>query len=155
MLLPLWLNLAGGGAPVVTVPATIAIRDRPWARIRVAGLPFAAISINDHTFTRARVMADFDIYNVDDVAVFTLTFTTATGLTDPSTLVVDVKRLPGGTPETFTYGSSPELVKSSVGVYKLNYPCTTSGSYAGHVKSTGAAAGGEDFYFDVRANPTA
>lgn len=72
-------------------------------------------------------MAD-PIYLNDTLRV-TFTFTDTTGaVTDPTTVVVSYKPPQGGWRE-YTYGTDAELVKSSTGIYYVDFDCGRLGKW--------------------------
>lgn len=87
--------------------------------------------------------------NVGQLLVVTATFENAAGTkVDPSTIKADVTE-PDGTATTYTYGSSPELVKSTTGIYVLTISLDAAGPWYGRVYSTGTGQDSEHFHVDV------
>lgn len=156
----IWTGASAGltpGLAPITSRAVIRVTDRPFTTIRVEQTRRTVVRVVDAPFTRITIMPNFDILNIDDVGVFTMTFKVANVLTDPSALFIDLRRFaPPPADEdvtTYEYGADSELVRDSDGVFRFSFPCAVAGEYAAHIRATGAAAGGEDFYFKVLPSP--
>jgi len=88
-------------------------------------------------------------YDVGDVVRCTGTFTTAAGVaTDPTAVNFKV-RTPAGTVTTYVYGTDAELVKASTGVYTVDVPLTTTGTWAYRFYSTGTGQAAAEATFWV------
>lgn len=89
-------------------------------------------------------------YDIGDLVKISATFTDENGTaTDPTTLEAAFKS-PSGTISTFTYGTDPEVVRDSAGVYHLDISITESGRYDYRWSSTGTGQAAEEGYFEVR-----
>lgn len=83
-------------------------------------------------------------YDIGDKVRLTATFTNLAGTaTDPSTVTFRMK-LPGGTTTTYTYGSTAELVKSSTGVYYVDWTFSVAGSHYYRFAGTGTVAAADE-----------
>lgn len=136
-------------APLVDLSASLS----PLTTFRTAHAPLTVISVVDAPLTRIRSMSTASIYDVGDVAVFTFELNVAGVLTDPSAFSVEVKP-PTGVAVTYVYGAGAEITKTSTGIYKASIPCSEAGMWSVFAVGTGAAAGAEPAYFNVRARPS-
>lgn len=92
-----------------------------------------------------------EYYDVGEIAVIEDTIDVDGVLTDPSTLTISYRK-PNGTEVTKTYGTDPEVVRQSVGVYHLNVTCDSAGEWAGRVSASGLASGAGETSWHVRAS---
>lgn len=72
----------------------------------------------------------------------------ASALIDPSTLVFKLMK-PNGTTVTYTYGTSPQLVRKSQGIYYVNYKVDMAGAWTYRFESTGTGEGAVEDSFEV------
>jgi hypothetical protein len=87
-------------------------------------------------------------YNIGDLIRISASFTnTASALTDPTALNIVVKA-PGAS-VLHTYGTSASLIKSSSGIYYLDYPAASSGEHYYTWTATGAVETSEEGAFNV------
>jgi hypothetical protein len=70
-------------------------------------------------------------------------------LTDPSAVIYEVKINSGGT-VTYTYGSSPEVIRESAGVYYLLLLFSAAGTYYVYCKGSGTVAAVEQITLNVK-----
>lgn len=89
-------------------------------------------------------------HKIGTVVRTTGTFRVGSTLTDPTAITCMVKT-PAGVETSYVYGSSA-VVRSSVGVYYLDVPCTESGKWYLRWKGTGTAAAAEESSFSVDAS---
>lgn len=78
-------------------------------------------------------------YEVGDRPSISSTFTSGGTLTDPTTLTFTY-RTPAGVETTWVYGTNPEIVRSSLGVYTLELPLTEAGRWDYKWTATGTVA---------------
>lgn len=64
----------------------------------------------------------------------------ANDLVDPDTLTFKYKE-PSGAVTTLVYGTDPEVVRESLGIFYVDHQCLAGGSWAGQWLSTGPAGG--------------
>lgn len=99
------------------------------------------------------ITAPGNVFDVGDVAIVTITTTTAAGnAADPATLVVRVKPISAAL-VVYTYGTDAELTKTSTGIFSLAHPITTPGTHHVRVITTGDA-GAEPGSFYARPDNT-
>lgn len=96
------------------------------------------------------------LYDIDDVAELGATFRDAStnALVDPTTLTMTVKR-PDGTVTIYTYGTSAEVSRTSLGLYRALIPLTAAGDWGYRWKSTGSGAGAQEGSLTVRPSVVA
>jgi hypothetical protein len=94
------------------------------------------------------VSVDLVHYYVTDPVTLTTEFRVNGTLTDP-TAVTATAIQPDGTETVYTYGVSPELTKTAIGVYNLAITASIVGVWYVIFKGTGAAAGSERHSFIV------
>lgn len=69
------------------------------------------------------------LYDLGDVATISAEFKNGAGaFTDPASLSVEVRK-PTGTLVTYTYPTSPEVIKDAVGKYHVDVACDTAGQW--------------------------
>lgn len=95
-------------------------------------------------------------YSIGDAPVVTITCKDVNGtIADPTALTVTVRR-ETDVAVVYTYGTSPELTKSTVGVYKLAVPVfTTSGWRYVKATATGTNAASEQTAMFVQTSNVA
>jgi hypothetical protein len=80
------------------------------------------------------------VYDVGDAPRLTATFLNASGTpTDPTAVTFRVRE-PDGTVTAYVYGTDPELIKSSTGVYYVDWPCTQRQRHYVRFEGTGTVA---------------
>ena len=91
-----------------------------------------------------------NIYDIGDAVRVTVRFTDPDKtLIDPSTITGKFKNLSKVT-TTYVYGVDAELVKKETGVYYIDIPVDTSGSWYYRYEATGTHIGAVEGYFKVR-----
>lgn len=86
--------------------------------------------------------------DIGDTAKLTCDFTVSGVLTDPGSVVCRVKA-PSGVVTVYTFGSSAELTKASVGKYVCRPPVTAAGLWEYRWEGTSPAKGAEEGQFYV------
>ncbi len=81
-------------------------------------------------------------YDIGDVVVLTAEFRVTNTLTDPTTVVCEIKR-PDGTLDTLT------PTKQATGIWRVEYTPKQTGVHEYRFVGTGAAAGSERSFFRV------
>ena len=78
-------------------------------------------------------------YSVGQQVRLTATFRNASdALTDPTTVTAKIIHIDDKTVDTYVYGTDAELVRSSLGVYYVDYTFDESGGWAYTFIGTGA-----------------
>lgn len=70
---------------------------------------------------------------------------------DPTTIVAKV-RAPSGGISSYTYGTHPELTRSSLGVYVLEVVLSSSGRWQVRFEGTGAIVAAQEATIEVAAS---
>lgn len=102
---------------------------------------------------RLNVEVSMDSIDLGDMVTFEGTFRVrASGLVaDPTTVVLKIKD-PAGVTTTYTYGTDTELVRSSEGVYTMDFSPLSSGAYYYRMYGTGAVKESQEGHFMVNGN---
>lgn len=93
-------------------------------------------------------------FQVGDKAIVTSTFTDPAdnnNKVDPSVVAFKVKN-PNGTQATYTYGTSSEVARLSLGVFRLEIDITMAGVWKWRSYSTGNYQGAAQGSFEVEAS---
>lgn len=77
------------------------------------------------------------------------TFTVSGTATDPTAVTFKIRE-PDATVTTYVYGTDAELVKSSTGVYYVDYTTAAEGIHAWRMVGTGTVIAAEEQQFTVR-----
>ncbi len=100
-------------------------------------------------------MAPLTNYIVGDAPRLTGTFKNSAGsASDPSGIVFKIRE-PDGALTTYTYGTDAELVRSSTGVYYVDWPVAKVGAHYFEFGGTGSVVAVQDAVFTARASQTA
>ncbi|MBI4935849.1 MAG: hypothetical protein HY828_18360 [Actinobacteria bacterium] len=96
-------------------------------------------------------------YNVGDQPSFTATFRNAAGALADPTVVKFITYPAGGTPTIYVYGTDPEVVRDSAGVFTFTHPqlgATLAGKTV-HIRANGSGAVTSSDEDTFRVKPTA
>lgn len=83
-------------------------------------------------------------YDIGDKLRFTATFTNLAGAATDPTAVLFRMKLPAGTTTTYTYGSNAELVKSSTGVYYVEWTFSVADTHHYRFSGTGTVTAADE-----------
>ena len=115
-----------GGATVATTTLSVSYIPLPSTA--------CATAMIGETFTiplgPARITFDADqaLYDIGDYARLSATFTSAGVYLDPTLVTLKVKD-PTGTVTTYTFGTSPILIRHDTGQYRFDYNITMAGTH--------------------------
>jgi MarR-like DNA-binding transcriptional regulator SgrR of sgrS sRNA len=89
-------------------------------------------------------------YDIGDTRRLQTTFKGIDGVNaDPTTVTFELQK-PDGTLTTYIYLTDAELVKSTTGIYYVDWPFTVSGRHKVHWNGTGAVATAEPTEIHIR-----
>jgi hypothetical protein len=91
------------------------------------------------------------VYDIGDLVQFTGTFTKLEddSLIDPTTVRFLFRR-PSGTTDIYVYGTDSEIVRTSLGIYKMSLPIDEEGDWYYRIESTGTGRAAQEQRFSVR-----
>lgn len=89
-------------------------------------------------------------YDVGDKVRLTTTFTNLAGTATDPTAVTFRMKLPNGTTTTYVYGTDAALVKSSTGVYYVDWTFTVPDSHRYRFAGTGTVTASDEGTILVR-----
>lgn len=96
-----------------------------------------------------------EAHDIGDLRRLTVTFTNLAGtITDPTAVNFSIRK-PDGTATAYVYGTDAELVKSTTGVYYVDFALTLPGRHVYRWVGTGAVETAETGEFYARRNEAA
>lgn len=92
-----------------------------------------------------------NIYETGQKVQCTVVFTVSNVATDPTTVIAKVKD-PSGNTTTYTYGTDVELVKDSIGNYRIDVTADEAGEWFFRFEGTGTCVAVEESSFRSRSS---